>query len=574
MVSRGPSIDARQPGLTAAGLEAFQRRLRGDVADGHALVARSLRDLGITHVFGISGTPVELTLGAVARLGLRVIGVRHQQAAVLAAAAQNFLAGRLTAVAMVSAGPAVTNTATGVLVARDNGWPVVVLGGRRPLNMVGRGSFQDLDGAELLRPLARGSAVVADAADIPAAVERAVRLASAAPRGPVYLDLPEDVLGGVGRAESAPAFLRSDVTGSDPAGVRAAADLLLAGRRPLVLFGPAVRWGDAFVDLHRLVEQLGAPFVAAPMARGLLPDDHPLSFTAVAGAVQRGTDVVLVVGARLDWTFRFGSELGLDVSLVQIDDDPAAMGLNRVATVGLVGPIGRTLAALSDQLSRGTREIGTETARRAWLEELAGLRQRREQVIVARTAAASSPMSPHRLMAELRDFLPPDAVCVLDGNVSMAAAQQVIRRTAALSLLTAGANGCMGVGVPFGIGAKLAFPDRPVVVVSGDFAFGLTGMEMETAVRHRIPLVVVVANNDGPSGALKQREFYATACAERVAMFQPGIRYDRIVEALGGHGEHVEEPGELRGALERAFASGVAGCVNVRIDPYAPHPGR
>ena len=568
-----PHRASADPGFTAAGLEALQQRLRGDVVDGHALVVRSLRDLGITHVFGISGTPIRQTLGVAARVGLRVIGVRHQQAAVLAAAAHNFMTGRIAAVALVSAGPAVSNVVTGLLVARANGWPVVVLGGRTPLNMAGRGSFQELDGAGLFRPLARWSAVVEDTAGIPAAIRRAVQVASAAPRGPVYLDLPEDVLTGAGAAGSSAVAPAPATAMPDPAGVRAAVDALLAARRPLVLFGPAVRWDDAYRELLVLVERLGVPFLAAPMARGLLPDDHALCFTAVGGAAQQRADLVLTVGARLDWTFRFGSELRSDAALLQIDDDADAIGMNRAVTVGLVGAIRPTLRALLDELSRRP-QAGTGQAGFAWLDELVALRQQREQAIARQAGNVAKPMTPHRLMAEVRDFLSPDAVCVLDGNVSMAAGQQVIRRSAPLSLLTAGANGCMGVGVPFGIGAKLAFPERPVVVVSGDFAFGLSGMEIETAVRHRIPLVVVIANNDGISGGLTQKAYYAPDYPERVTMFQPGIRYDRIAEALGGHGEYVEDPRELRSALERAAASGVAACVNVRVDPDAPYPGR
>jgi 2-hydroxyacyl-CoA lyase 1 len=567
------SDEDHDPQSTSADLAALLQRLRADGADGHQLVAGALSQMGISHVYGATGTPVDQTFAAAARLGLRVIGVRHQQAAVLAAAAQNFLAGRLQAVALVSAGPAVTNTATGLLVARDNGWPVVVLGGRRPLNMSGRGSFQDLDGAELFRPISRWSSVVEDTSHISEAVQRAVRIASSSPRGPVYLDLPEDVLTGVVVNEPAVAPPGPDIAPPNPKDIRVAAELLLSSHRPLVLFGPGVRWDDAYRELLDLVNRLGAPFVAAPMARGLLPDDHPLCFTSVAGAAQRGADTALLVGTRLDWTFRYGTELRAEAAVVHVDDTADAVGLNRVPDVGILGAIKPTLAAVLEDLSVRRRGLDAERERQAWVQDLVACRQQRRTAI-ARLSAGAAPITPHRLAAEVSDYLPADALCVLDGNVSMAAAEQVMRANAPLSFLTAGANGCMGVGLPFAVGAKLARPERTVVVLCGDFAFGVTGMDIETAIRHQIPVIVVVANNEGGGGSLRQKAFYAPDYAERFAMFQPGIRYDRLVEALGGYGEHVEDPRALRGALERAASSGVAACVNVRVDPDAPYPGR
>jgi thiamine pyrophosphate-dependent acetolactate synthase large subunit-like protein len=186
--------------------------------------------------------------------------------------------------------------------------------------------------------------------------------------------------------------------------------------------------------------------------------------------------------------------------------------------------------------------------------------------------SAALPMSPHRMFKEIRDFLPRDAICVLDGNVSMAAGQQVLPSYLPVTRFTAGNNGCMGVGVPFAIGAKIARPERLVVAVCGDMGFGLNAMDMETAVRHNIPIVVIVANNDGNYGAIMERIHFPES-AERITMYQPNIHYEVITGAFGGHAEFVEQPEQLRPALERAVASGKASCINVRIDPYAPYPG-
>ena len=214
---------------------------------------------------------------------------------------------------------------------------------------------------------------------------------------------------------------------------------------------------------------------------------------------------------------------------------------------------------------------GKKKLRDDWL---ALLNERRVQTLLTLESemnAVTIPMSPHRLAKEVRDFLPRNAICILDGNVIMAAAQDVIPSCGPASRLTAGANGCMGVGIPFGMGAKLSHPDRLVVVICGDLAFGLNAMELETAVRHKIPLIVVVANNEGNAGSMHHKTLYPTN-HERVTMFQPGIRYEKIMEAFGGYAEYVEHPEQLKGALERAVKSGSPACLNVKVNPDAPYP--
>jgi thiamine pyrophosphate-dependent acetolactate synthase large subunit-like protein len=281
-------------------------------------------------------------------------------------------------------------------------------------------------------------------------------------------------------------------------------------------------------------------------------------------------DVVLLLGARLDWSFRFGSELARDAKLIQIEIDPSEIGVNKTPTVGITGDVKEVLQRILVEMeSEGAVSQKSDLTPWHGLLTEEGARKRRK--LEALMKSDSLPMTPHRMFKEIRDTLPRDAICILDGNISMAAAQQVLPAYSPVTRMTAGTNGCLGVGIPFGIGAKLARPDRLVVVISGDAAFGFNVMDMETAVRHGAAVIIIVVNNEGNCGALMQKAFFP-ATAERVTTFQPGIRYETIMSAFGGYGEFVDRPQQLEPALRRAMESGKASCINVRVDPYAPYP--
>ena len=550
--------------------ELLEQKLKKEVADGHTLVARTLKRLGVTHVYCVSGTPIRETFSICAKIGIRVIGVRHQQAGVMMATAQNYLTGRLTAISLLSAGPGVTNAATGILVAKDNCWPVVVLGGRRPLSMQGMGSFQELDAVPIFQPITKWSAVVESTSKIPEYLERAFDIAVSGRPGPVYLDLPEDVLTGLAYSCVLPSVIGAKAPAPDNDAIARAAETLLQANRPALIIGKGVRWSAPYAELTRLVDDFGIPFITSPMGRGYLPDDHPLCFNRARALLQSKADVVLLVGARLDWTFRFGTELDRDVKIIQIDIQGQEIGVNVTSHVGIVGDAKEVLSQLLAHM-RLNRDGYDKGRLFPWYAILKEAREKKTVVLNAMMNCDSIPMSPYRMLREIRDFLPRDAICILDGNVFMAAAQQVLPSYLPASRFTAGTNGCLGVGIPFGIGAKLSQPDRLVMAICGDTAFAFNAMDMETAVRHRIPIIVLVVNNEGNTGALMQKAFYPPG-HERVTMFQPGIRYEAIMRAFGGHAEFVEHPEQLKPALERAVASGTAACINVQVDPYAPYP--
>lgn len=534
-----------------------------DAIDGHTSTALVLRNLGITRVYGIAGVPIYETLASCVNHGVRVIATRHQQGAGLMAAAQNYLEGRVTAVALVSSGPAVTNLATAMLVARDNGWPLVALGAPRPSKL--SGGFQELDAVPIFRPITKFAGTLTAASEIGPALQHACAVAAEGRPGPVYLELPEDVLKQKCSAPSESYRPREEPRPIDAEAVRRAAELLTRAKRPAVLITESIRWAEPYAELTQLIDCLDAPFAASPMGRGYLPDDHPRCYDNVRSSLLSTADAVLLVGAKLDWVFRFGAEISRDARLVQIAIDESEVETNLTPDVSIIGDFKQVLRRLIEEIDR-TR-LAPDLP---WREVLD---QKREQTAcrwegLARQAGKVSPL---RLVAEVRDSLPRDAICVVDGNVTLAAAQHLLPSYLPASRLTPGHNGCMGVGIPFGIAAKLSHPGRMVVVISGDFAFGLNAMEMETAVRLHVPVVIVVANNDGNGGAVTQRTYYP-GWADPITMFGAGIHYDQMMSTFGGYGEYVDRAEEIQPALTRAVESGMPACINVRIDPESPYP--
>ncbi|MGH8717331.1 MAG: thiamine pyrophosphate-binding protein [Burkholderiales bacterium] len=545
------------------------QRLKAREVDGHTLIARSLQRLGVSHVYGISGAPIYETHAACAQSGMRVIGVRHQQAATMMAAAQNYIAGRLTAVAILSAGPAITNTATGILIARDNGWPLVALGARRPEGMLG--GFQDLDAVPIFQSITKFIGTVKTASKICPALEHAVEIAISGRPGPVYLDLAEEILNQKGIAPQRSEALSAEAGEPNADTIGRAASLLAQAKRPAILIGEAIRWSEPYAELEELVDHLDAPFAASPMGRGYVPDDHPRCYNNARSFLLSTADAVLLIGAKLDWTFRFGAEIAPDAKLVQVAIHEDEIDTNVMPKVAIAGDVKKVLQRLLKEIDCAQSKRESETADLSWR---ALLDQKRDESAAKweTLAQQGGPISPLRLIAEIRDFIPRDAICVVDGNVILAAAQHLLPSYFPASRLTPGNNGCMGVGIPFGIAAKLSSPARMVIVICGDFAFGLSAMEMETAVRLRIPVIVVVANNDGNGGALNEKMYYPKDYVDRVTMFAPDIHYDQMMRTFGGYGEYVDHAEQIKPALARAVASGAAACINVRVNPDSPYP--
>ena len=545
---------------------------------GHEIIARCLVRQGITHVYGVPGAPVSETMGACAAAGLRVIGHRNQEAAVLASAAFNYFGGALRSAVIVSSGPGVTSCTTGLLVATDNRWPVLVIGGRVSLKLRGRGAFQDLDGAGLFAPLVKSAVVVSETHRLADAIARGCRDAGGERPGPVYLDVTEDALAGSAAlgpddptVERMPTIVAAAPTSQSPAArasdspESAAIAALARAARPALLIGDAIRWCGPWVLLTRLVEDHAIPFATSPLARGFLPDEHPQCLTDVRGPMLAGADLVLLLGARFDWTFRFGSEVGANTQIVCVGSD--ALETTRAFGRGIAVPVDAAtfLADALDRLEAERARGGLAVRDRGWIE---ALRQRSAEYRLSHSVQfdpQAVPMSPYQWLAELRGALPENAITILDGNVVMTIAQSLLPVKQPVTRVTPGHNGCMGTGIPFAIGARLAHPDTPVVLVTGDFAFGRCAFELETAIRHSVPIVVIVANNGGNGGALRQRKFFP-AGYPGVAQFVAGVRHDQFMSSLGGASWRVERPGELGAALAMALAHGGPSCIDVLTD--------
>ena len=538
---------------------------------GHELVALGLKRLGITHVLGVSGNPVDGTMAACAAAGLRVIGMRHQHGAVLAAAAYNYSMGGLHCAAIVSAGPAVTQCATGVLVARDNHWPLLLLGGRRAQALRGRAGFQDFDGQRFFEPLVKSAALAARSGDLQPILRAGCETAQHGEPGPVYIDLAEEALEGMAMplpADDATPCASSgrtmhETVALDDAALDDGARAFLKSQRPALLIGDGLRWAQAWSELLGLVDEFSCPFAATPLAHGFLSERHPLCLSAARGALVERADLVLVAGTRLDWTLRFGVEIARGAQLFFVgpaaEDAAQAHGRGRA----LRGDARQVLAGLLQRL-RVLQAAGQSSARDAkWLAHAQQTQRTRRAALQGGEAAADQPPSPFEWMRELAAALPADCLTVLDGNVVMSAAQLLLQATLPVSRLTPGNNGCMGTGIPFGIGMRLAHPDRPVVVICGDFAFGQTMMELETAVRHRTHIIVIVANNGGPGGSTRQAAYYPGSGSEPVCLYTPGVRHDLMVAAMGGLGLRVQRRGELAAALHRALQHDGPSCIDM-----------
>src|SRR5512138_2346673 len=533
---------------------------------GGRLVARMLRKEGVTTAFTLSGLHVAPIYAGCVDEGVRLVDTRHEQAAAHAADAWARLT-RGVGVAIVTAGPGVTDAVTGVANAWAAQSPLVLLGGAAPTFNLGRGSLQEMPQVPLFQPITKWADRVPSPELVPSFLAKAFRVARAGRPGPVFLEIPWDVLsnGADGALAEALAPYRTNARSpGDPEKIDAALALLAGAERPVVMAGSSIWRDDAVEALERFASKASVPVYLNGMGRGCLPREHPSFLELSRKDALAGADVVLVVGTPLDFRLGYGTEptFAPGAEVIQVDIDAAEIGRNRPIDVGIVGDSRSVL----DALASGARS----TAAADWLRGLRDAEATRREKQRAFEESDARPIHHFRLAKAIDRVASKagDVTYVADGGNVVAVAAKVIRVPGPGRWLDPGPLGTLGVGAPFAIAAKLLAPERPVCVVQGDGSFGLNGMDYETAVRFGLPMVVVVGNDAAWGQILiPQRGLYGEdhAVATRLAP----VRYDRVVEALGGKGEHVEHPGELVPALERAFASGTVYCVDVRIDPEA-----
>jgi thiamine pyrophosphate-dependent acetolactate synthase large subunit-like protein len=525
---------------------------------GGELTVAALAPFGVREIFTLSGGHIFSIYDGAVKAGWRIVDTRHEQTATWAAEGMAKLT-RRPGVAVLTAGPGITNGVSAITTAHFNGSPLVVLGGRAPQARWGAGSLQELDHVPIVASITKLARTVTAPGDIPKEVAEAVVAALTPRRGPVFLDFPLDVVFASGEAD-VPATAAPAGAEPDPEEVAKAAALIAGAERPVLVAGGDVWWNGAWEALGRCVESLRVPTFVNGMGRGCLPADHELAFARTRRFLKQA-DVVVVVGTPLDFRLSFGSFGSAQV--VHVVDSPEG----RARHVSVAASPAGDLAAILDGFAAFS---GDRADHEPWIAKL------RDEEVAAREAekaeleSDADPIHPARVYGELRRRLDRDAVVIGDGGDFVSYAGKLVDSYEPGCWMDPGPYGCLGTGLGYAIAARVAHPDRQVVLLLGDGAIGFNGMDFDTLVRHRLPVVAIVGNN-GIWG-LEKHPMQAIYGYDVAADLQPGCRYDKVVEALGGAGETVERPADLGPALDRALAAGVPYLVNVITDPAVAYP--
>jgi acetolactate synthase-1/2/3 large subunit len=545
--------------------------------DGGALVGRILGAQQVQYLFTVNGGHIWPILSRLRENGVRMIHMRHEQSCAYAADAYARTSGR-PGVLAVTAGCGLTNAVTGLCVAGLTGSPVVCLSGQHPTTEDQLGSFQEAYGSDICRTFTKFTKRVLDWSTIEVDLRLAFREAMHPPQGPTVVEIPTNVLYDVadvatqrpGARVYPPDALRS---AGDPAAVDRALAALAASERPIVVAGDGIFWSDAAPELRELAEQLQLPVYSRRAGQGAVPEDDPL---AVRGAFKKPftgrADVVLALGFKFWSGEHFGQPpaWSADATYIQVDPSPSRIGWHVAADVPIVGDPKLVCRQLLDR----ARARGIDGGRRrggAWLAELARVRTQFDAALREQEAGVhdATPIHPARLTRDLLEVMDPDATLVIDSFTLSGWLSQWFAARFPGQIVDAGPLAPVGHGIGMGIGAQLARPGKQVIVVIGDGGFGIGGMELETALKHGLPIVTLLWNNSSWGPSFDQMPMLRG----KVDPFDmlPGLRYDRMFEAIGCHGEHVTAPEQIRPALERAFRSGKPSVVNVIGDARVGH---
>ena len=490
--------------------------------------------------------------------------MRHESAAVFAAEGWAKVT-RTPGVAAITAGPGVTNGLSAIASAQQNHSPILVLGGRAPQFRWGQGSLQEIDHVPFVRPLTKSATTAASTAEIPGLVDEALALAVAPAGGPTFIDFPLDyVFLDAAEAEAGPVHPPAEDE-LDATALARAADLLRGAQKPVVMAGTDLYWGHGEEALLELIETLRIPAYLNGLARGCVAADHELFFSRTRARALREADVALVIGVPMDFRLGFGGAFGEETEIVVIDRTEPERAHPRPVAAELYGPLPKTLRALGEA-------AGPPASATSWVTELRTEETAKREEEHAERLDDRAPLHPMRVYAELGELLDRNAIVVCDGGDFVSYAGRVVESYEPGCWLDPGPFGCLGCGPGYALAAKLAHPERQVVLLLGDGAFGFSGMEFDTLARHGLAVVGVMGNN-GIWG-LEKHPMEALYGYSVAADLRPGTRYDQMAEALGCHGELVERPEELRPALERALSAGAPALVNVLTDPSVAYPRR
>ena len=528
-------------GLTHWGLPA------ADVLEAH----------GVDTIFTLSGGHLFFLYDATEAKSIRLLDVRHEATAAFAAEAWGRLR-RDVGVAAVTAGPGVFNVVNGLATAQKNNSPLVVIGGRAPSIRWGMGSLQEVDHVPVAASLCKAAFTATEA--LGAELSNALSLAMTAPRGPVFLDIPLDL--NAPTDGPVPVVSRVKSVEPDSEAIALVAKMLGEASRPILIAGSNVYADGAWDAMRNFAESTRVAVFTNGMGRGSLPADHELAFSRSRGKAMREADVAVIAGTPFDFRLSFGDRFAADAKVIHLDSDPALISKHRELAVSIGADLDLTFKALADAASRSSSD--------QWLE---GLKAEEDKLLAAAKQPLESdrtPVHPMRIYGELNKFLDRDAIVVCDGGDFVSYAGRELASFVPGGWLDPGPFGCLGVGPGYAIAAKLLHPARQVALLLGDGAFGFSGMEFDTMVRHKLNVVGIMGNNG--IWALEKHPMNALFGYDVAATLRQETRYDKVVEALGGYGETVTDPAEIGPALRRAFNAEVPALLNILTDPDEIYP--
>ena len=532
--------------------------------DGATLMARSLKQQGVDYMFGIVGFPVGPIATAAQEAGIQYIGMRNEQSASYAAQAVGYLTGRPGACLVVS-GPGVVHGLSGLANAQQNCWPMIMIGGASPTYQNGMGAFQEERQVQIATPFCKFAHAVEHVHRIPFYVEMAVRNSIYGRPGACYLDMPDDIILGEVEEEK----VHQAATVGDPPRFQAmqedidkALNTLESAERPLVIVGKGMGWSRAEDEVRAFIERTQLPFLASPMGKGVMDDNHPLSVGAARSHALQEADVIFLMGSRLNWIMHFGlpPRFNKKVRIIQLDISPEAISQNVAAEVALVGDGRAIVGQLNKALESRQWFYPKDTPWHAAIAQKSAANAKQIQSMIDDNSA---PTNYYRAFKDISAWLPDNAVIIGEGANTMDIGRTQMPNKNARLRLDAGSYGTMGIGMGFTIAAAVAHPDRPIVSVFGDAAIGFSGMEIETACRYNLPEKIVVLNNGGIGGGIESFPEDRSQLPPRVMAIGSG--YEKIMDAFGGKGWYVDDPKDLRKALDEAMAYPGPALVNVKL---------
>jgi len=528
-----------------------------DFLHGGELIARALKAQGVNTIYTLCGGHIAPIYEGCLNNDIDIIDFRHEQAAAHAADAHARLTHNI-GVAVVTAGPGVTDAVTGVANAYQARSPMILIGGAAPLKTKGMGALQEIPQTDMFKTFTKASFTIERTEDIPARLFDAFRTALSGRPGPVFIEVPFDVLFNAVDTMPMPERVTIDPVQPDLTSLSHIFEILRSARKPVMIAGTQVYWDGGSIALRELAEQTAIPVFTNGAGRGTLPMNHPNCLKAVRSAALRDADAILLIGTPLDFRLKYGQEFNADAKLIQIENDPGELNHNRVADVALCADARLVLEALCEGL-QGIRYDD-------WLTELRAKEDKKDSELEGWKQIDTLPVNHFRFAAEVNRMVDENTIIIGDGGDIVSACAKVIDLTLPGQWLDPGPLGTLGVGMPFAIAAKHLYPEKRVLVINGDGSFGLNGFEFDTAIRFGLPIVSIVGNDAG-WGQIRTPQKNMVGADRAVATSLAPTRYNQVVIALGGYGEHIDSPDDIKPALDRAFASGLPACINVTLDP-------